>query len=267
MAEEFLKIEDDRVSLYNRRGDGEVLERQVDLTTFLKEVFLTATVWEGPVLPVGTRWYARGGKREFLVVEEPPRVRRLTVNPRGGLTEEETRHLRLAFPYLVYLMSFLDREPAEVKLFFRTGNLASPDDRLLFPSLPNVQYARGHRAEGRACLRPWPRTSGLELAGKVETLLSHFWSTGFNLDVEDNCLARAQALSPVFSSLDSWEEATRQDPLFVLDVAWEESGLTPRSVMTRVFSDLAGAFVVSEPSRLADITYRLPDLRSRSSKP
>jgi len=54
-----------------------------------------------------------------------------------------------------------------------------------------------------------------------------FFAIGFNMDLGDNFGYRATQIGdPRIASIVAWEEATRDDPLFALNVRWQQSDYT-----------------------------------------
>ncbi len=218
-------------------------------------------------LPAGTRYVAVRGASTGLVVELPPEVRRVTWSPakmeKGGAY---TSHW-LAFPYTIHICIFYTIEGdeayagglEEMRVYFRNAPLQSPDDALYIPNLYNVQVDPVLTSNCRACLRGHPEDlETLPLAEQVDTLLNFFWETGFNLDIESNGFERARNLDPRISSLEAWEEASKADPLFPLQIRWEPAGCTSRQVMDRLM-DVRHASVkpLRGASDLADLMYRI----------
>ena len=97
-----------------------------------------------------------------------------------------------------------------------------PTDTLYHTNLPNVRGEPGHYGSQRVCLRYRPEMlEGVALAEAVPALIEFFWSTGFNQDIANSAFGRAQARDPRFASLEAWEAASRENPLFPLEVDWE----------------------------------------------
>jgi hypothetical protein len=222
-------------------------------------------------LPSGTRYVTVRGASTGLVVELPPDVRRVTWRPTrmdgGG---DYISHW-LAFPYVIHICLFytLEGDEAyrggleEMRVYYRNSPLRSADDALYVPNLFNVQVDPTMTSNCRACLRGHPEDlQDLPLAEQAEALLSFFWETGFNLDIESNGFERARTLDPRISSLEAWEGASKADPLFPLRVRWEPAGCTPRQVIDQLI-DLRHADVkpLRSASDLADLMYRLTEVR------
>lgn len=213
-----------------------------------------------PLLPPGTRWLCRRKDLLNLVVEHPPQCRTLRVS-RGKKGEgDDYQTYRLAFPYIIYVLTFYREGFEEMKIFFRNQTLSSPRDTLYHTSLPNVRGEPGHHGSQRVCLRYRPEMlEGVPLTEAVPGLIDFFWSTGFNQDIAHSAFERAQSRDPRFADLAAWEAASRENPLFPLEVDWEPAG-----------RDLPGLWLeclkvhgdtdqpLDSAAELADILFRLP---------
>jgi hypothetical protein len=212
-----------------------------------------------PVLPPGTRWLAARKDLLFLVVEHLPQCRSLrgSWEKKGG---DDYRTYRLAFPYILYLLSFYRGDLQEMKMFYRGSPLTSLDDPLYHTNLPNVRGEPGHYGSQRVCLRYRPEMlEGVPLVQSVPTLIDFFWSTGFNQDIKGSAFERAQTLDPRIASFEAWEAATQADSLFPLQIEWEQAGQTIPGLWLECLQ-LHGDTdqPINNAGELADILYRLP---------
>jgi hypothetical protein len=212
-----------------------------------------------PILPPGTRWLCQRKDLFNLVVEHPPQCRTVRVS-RGKKGAEDYQPFRLAFPYILYVLTFYRDGFEEMKMFFRNHTLSALGDTLYHTNLPNVRGEPGHYGSQRVCLRYRPEMlEGVPLAEAVPALIEFFWSTGFNQDIANSAFERAQILDQRFAGFAAWEAASRDNPLFPLEVQWEAAG-----------RDLPGLWAeclklhgetdqpVGSAEELADILYRLP---------
>jgi hypothetical protein len=247
------------VVLQEETGDGQGrVARRAPLDAVLRYVARTMPP-PLPVLPPGTRWLCQRKDLLNLVVEHPPQCRTLRVSS-GKKGADGYRPYRLAFPYILYVLTFYRDGFEEMKMFFRNHALTSLQDTLYHTNLPNVRGEPGHYGSQRVCLRYRPEMlEGVPLAEAVPALIEFFWSTGFNQDIANSAFERAQGLDERFNSLAAWEAASQENPLFPLEVDWEPTG-----------RDLPGLWVeclklhgekdqpVASAEELADILYRLP---------
>jgi hypothetical protein len=213
-----------------------------------------------PVLPPGARWLCRRQDLLMLVVEHPPQGRTLRVSAgkKGG--EEAYHSFRVAFPYIVYVLTFYRDSFEEMKMFYRAAPLATLEDTLCHTNLPNVRGEPGHYGSQRVCLRYRPELlEGMPLAQVTPALIDFFWSTGFNQDIAASAFERAQQLDPRLASLASWEAASRDNPLFPLEVNWEPAGRNLPGLWAeclKLHGDRDAP--LESAAELADILYRLP---------
>jgi hypothetical protein len=213
-----------------------------------------------PVLPPGTRWLCQRQDLMLLVVEQLPQGRTLRVSAgkKGG--GEEYHSFRVAFPYIVYVLTFYREGFEEMKMFYRVAPLAALDDTLYHTNLPNVRGEPGHYGSQRVCLRYRPEMlEGVPLAAATPALIDFFWSTGFNQDIAASAFERGQELDPRLASFASWEAASRDNPLFPLEVNWEPAGRNLPGLWAeclKLHGDRDAP--LESASELADILYRLP---------
>jgi len=255
---EQIQIEGEVARLLRPAGDGGMtVEREVRLAD------LTAKLADGhqadrtPLLPEGTRLFARWRHTAVLVIEESPRVRRLrwsakTLKSEGGYTEHH-----LDFPFIVYLVGFHQADFDAMRIYYRSAPLAGEGDALHLPNLWNVQAAESPLARCRACLRGRPEGLDRPVGEQAAALIEFFWATGFNQDIEDNCFDRAMRRDARIASLEAWEEATRADPLFPLSVPWEPVGLTLGQALDHWRRHGDHARTIENAADLADVMYRL----------
>ncbi|MFQ5881185.1 MAG: hypothetical protein ACE5I9_01750 [Candidatus Methylomirabilales bacterium] len=259
---ERIEIQGKKVSLY-RDGTPPTLDREVPLEDFLREVALAVRRpgrGHHLLLPPGTRIAKLEGTANVLCVEQPPQVRRIRWSASAMGKGGEYQTYRLAFPYVVYIFFFFQGSFEEMRVYYRTATLQSPNDSLLMPNLWNVQADPEKPSACRACLRGrpedlWERPP----VQQVTVLLDFFWGTGFNTDIAGNCFERARVLDPRIATLEAWEAASEADPFFPLALPWEQLGLTIGEVMDRlVQTGPQPRQAIAEATDLADLIYRIP---------
>ncbi len=260
---EWIEIREKKVFLY-RDGSPPTLDREVPIEDFLRQVTASARRpgrGHHLLLPPGTRIAKLEGTVNVLCLEQPPQLRliRWSDAPMGKGGDYQT--YRLAFPYIVYLVLFFTGSFEDMRVYYRTAPLQSPNDALLMPNLWNVQADPEKPSACRACLRGrpedlWERPP----VQQVTMLLDFFWGTGFNTDITGNCYERARRLDPRITTLEDWEAASEADPLFPLAVNWEELGLTIGEVMDRlVESGPQPPRALADASDLANLMYRISE--------
>ncbi len=259
---ECIQIEGEVARLLRPAGDGRmVVEREVRLAD------LVGALTEGhrpdytPMLPEGTRLFARWRHTAVLVIQEPPRVRRLRWSAKTLKSEGDYTEHSLAFPFVVYLVGFHQTDFEEMRIYFRTAPLTGEADALSFPNLWNVQAAESPLARCRACLRGRPEGLERSVGEQAASLIEYFWATGFNRDIEDNCFDRAKGRDPRIASLAAWETATRADPLFPLNVTWEPVGLSLGAALDHWRRHGDHGRKIENVAEVADVMYRLRESR------
>ena len=179
--------------------------------------------WEkdGPVLmPDNTRVYYRKGKTEVLLQEFPPQTRFLKFD--GDLLGEEgVHHFSLALPYTIFIFSFVEGEFADLQCAFSDRPLKNLKENPLRPYLPNIEDTNL-----KVCLGDINHKAirGENIAYQCSYVLEHFWQSVFCDDLDENYIMYQKHFSKVddrLSSLQNWQDATEEDPLFVVDdVEW-----------------------------------------------
>ena len=148
---------------------------------------------------------------------------------------------RIALPYVVIVAVFA-RDPAgrlvlssRNEAYFRTAPLESADDELLFPALLNISKFPKESAASRPL--SWICTQYLDMRAlaaeddlntrirqSLKALRSTMLEAGFNFSSEHHELTSYWTLSakkiPQVADLDRWEQLSREDPLFTLEVPW-----------------------------------------------
>lgn len=256
---ETIEIEGGLIRLYRSHPQGgRVLDRQVPLKEFLQELSALPSSGLGeqaPILPIGTRWAVFRGPSAVLAVEQPPQIRLVSFKEKAG----KARSYQLAFPYGIHLLLFYRGFFEEMRIYYRKAPLSSEEDALYLSNLWNVSANESPLAKCRACLSGRPLFEDLSLAGQAQEAIEFFWGADFGLDVEENCFHRAQTRDPRIASVEAWEQATKEDPLFPLQIDWEEAGLSLRKAVEHLLDWRGYARPVEEASDLADLIYRLPE--------
>ena len=260
---ERIEIQGKKVFLY-RDGNPPVLDRQVPLEDFLREVAM-ATRRPGRgnllLLPPGTRIIKADGAATVCCIEQPPQVRLIRWSASGMGKGGEYQTFRLALPYIVHIFLFFQGTFEDMRVYYRTAPVQSPDDILLLPNLWNVQADPAKPSACRACLRGRPEDLWERpLVQQVMMLLDFFWGTGFNTDIAGNCFERSRIRDPRISSLEAWETASEADPLFPLQIPWEKLELTVGEAIDHlVESGPQPRQAIADASDLANLMYRISE--------
>jgi len=248
-----IQIEGTAVRLYRLNSNGaRVLSGETTVRELVRALGRHGSL---PLLPPGSRWVRRAGRAFAIIVEHPPRVR-----PVRWIGEGRIRHL--ALPFVVSILVFDQDSLETMHVFFRPRPLYSEADPLYVPALLNVQASPTLAAYCRACLRGHPDWFEQPVGVQAERALEFFWTSGFDLDVADNTYAHFAGCDSRLASPAAWEAATRENPLFPVDVPW---ALAHPHLATAVdgLPALQGreAPPPEDVSDLADVLTRVPEAR------
>ena len=134
--------------------------------------------------------------------------------------------------------------------FFRNEPLHSVDDELSYPALLNCSKWADTEGMGHAlswiCTQYLKGTKdmsspdrGVRFAASFEAVRHCLLETGFNRSSENhegNSWFRASAhIDKRIGTVERWEEETKKDPLFVLDVPWIKSHHSVKDLAERTF--------------------------------
>lgn len=216
---------------------------------------------ETPVLPVGTRYYSRQGVQEVLVFEEPPQMRTILF---------EDRKFNLALPYVVYCFYFANGLMPEYKtrMFFRNSPLESLDDKLFMSNLTHVKVGGAINDPfllGAVCMKAiFGQHDSLDT--KVSASLRYYWQTVFSAEIKNDFHIGASEIRKQdqrVGDLATWQEESRKNPLFVLEVPWIDYNLTVGQVVREAFKNQArsdSAKPIDSAEQLANLMYQLKEV-------
>ncbi len=210
----------------------------------------TVTGMSDEPIPDNVRWICEKGEKSVYVIELQPELRPLVwnnsmagwdyINDEKVYLETGTRHT-VATPYVVILIPFRGNKiggssERPVRVFYRNSPLQSLDDEVLSSNLTNVLPTNyGRKEMGCMCLDRLDVHSKMDRAEVVNAVVSHLWGGEFNMEYGRN-FSDVSHVDQRVSSIYMWEEASKQNPDFVLDVAWPKTGLTIRHLMDQEFS-------------------------------
>lgn len=222
-------------------------------------------------IPDGVRFVHRRAQVTLLVLEDLPQVRTVRWLEEGSPTPYGKgavyRTARLAFPFVITILAFrAGGLTGYQQCFYRTERLNTLTDPLLLPNLYNV--ADGYRQKCWLCLANLQRDlSAMSWNDKVAEIRRHMWGAGWNRSSEmHEGMSYWQAMrtiDPRVENLDAWEEASRKDPFFGLNVEWKAAGFTVGDVMN---SMLQGCGCFPQPTTLAELVRLLGTVASRAGK-
>jgi hypothetical protein len=234
----------------------------------------------GVILPSGVVGMRSEGPITVWVHQTPPSVYRFKWiardSPAPFGSEAKYRTVRLALPYLLVFVVFTG-EPGALTLsknnecFFRNDSLESEDDELFYPALLNCSKIAlpdgGHRCW--ICTQHLARSqfereknTGKRLRGAFKELMRCLLETGFNLSSEvhegTSFFTESKSCDPRIATVEEWEQATSQDPLFVLEVPWLRTGLNVRQMIDRIIQYHRLGRSPASSASLAKIVYAHP---------
>jgi len=209
-----------------------------------RKAWLKAQKWckweeDGPVLmPDYNRLYYRKGKTEVVIQELPPQIRLLKLDV--ALNEErqhesfsfehedgdiKTKSYSLALPYVIFVFSFFNGTFTDAKVSFSDRPLKNLKETPLRPYLSNIDL------DLLLCLGTDFDKKFLEkgnLVQQIALILNYFWQSVFSNEWSTNYWSLKSYFCEIgerrLASLDAWQEASFQNPLFVIeDVDWLSS--------------------------------------------
>jgi len=159
------------------------------------------------------------------------------------------RNVRIALPYVILLATFQDGLlTMDNECYFRTSPLNKIDDGLLYPALLNVSKfpnTSNNRALTWICtqhLNFGKVHEGPELTrfrDSVAALWQCLIGAGFNYSSEANegasWYGESCKVDKRIATIEDWQDATREDPLFAIDVPWLDTGHSLKKMCQRIF--------------------------------
>ena len=205
----------------------------------------------GVVLPDGVKIALSTRNMMVLVHQTPPRVHCFKWIAAGSPAPfgkgTQYRLVRLALPYVILLAVFVAGPDGKVlpttqnECFFRVAPLEDleEDGELFYPALLNCSKFRVQDGHSLAWLCTQhvnfialSREANLNrrVRRTIQALLHCLFETGFNYSSEhhegSSWFTESRKVDPRIASVEKWEQASKQDPLFVLEVPWLKTGLT-----------------------------------------
>ena len=243
----------------------------------------------GTVLPDGVKCMLPAHFGFVLVHQTPPSVFAFRWIARDSGEAygpgAKYRKIRIALPYLIVLAVFertrgrLMRLSSRNECFFSNAPLDAEglDTKLCFPALLNCSKFPDDPAHPLS----WICTQNLnpsEFASRptlersmrdgLQALLRHLLESGFNFSSEHHELnswfseSVEAGIDPRIATVEDWEKATADDPLFVLDVPWLPSGRSLGAIAERITSRGRGRAAVTSSDDLGRIILNAPRRRA-----
>ena len=223
------------------------------------------------LLPRGVRYWYRRGDTLALAVEVPPHTRTVRWLDPGSKRPfgrgASYGDYFIAFPYVVLLLVFHGGTLAPFhQLFYRRAPLDAGEE-LLLPNLYNV--AKGYQQRCWVCLQHLNvDLEPLSWAQRVDAIVDHVFTAAFNRSSEEHegnsYWQSTKSLDPRVSSIAAWHEASREDPLFPLEVAWKSAGVTMREELHGMLDQFAPARRVQSAADFAGLVTAAQALEERT---
>src|SRR5262252_541586 len=169
--------------------------------------------------PEGTRFVRRRVSAQILVIEQKPHTRTLAFqNELEDPSRRGTNYFSLALPYTVFVLYFRNRVFQTLYVGWRNKPLAGINDYLGRPNLPNISDELAVCMGNEFKAIQW---TGQRMSEQVNEVLGQFWQSDFNKDIADAFHGYRKAHDQ-FANLKTWARHSKQDPLFILNIPWNE---------------------------------------------
>lgn len=258
-ADPVVRIEGEAAVLVSGRQE----RARVSVRRLVEE--LARGIERGPscgVLPDRVRLWSERGDCVGLAIELPPGPRTVRVlredskSPFGP--SARYREATLSFPWVVLPIVFhRGALTGMAQLYYRTRPLAEGSD-LLFPNLYNV--ARGYGLPCWLCLANLGDVSSLPWPAKVHAIVDHVFGAGWNRSSEvhegNSYWGSTSGLDPRVASIEAWEAATREQPMFACQVQWKAAGSTIHAELERMARQLGAGPPIENAAQLAGCVTR-----------
>ena len=179
-----IEIHHDTVRLTGDRG-ATVLSIKLDVFITALAQCVERAVFPGRLID-GVPFVRTLGPYTVVCLELPHQVRTVQWltddSPAAFGPGAHYQQVRLAFPYIVVIVTFWDGAlTGQQQLFYRRTPLTSADDTLCFPNLYNV--ADGYGQICWVCLRKLHTLATVPWNEKLQAIVAHLWSA-FNRSSE-----------------------------------------------------------------------------------
>jgi hypothetical protein len=251
---------------------------RVPLAQLLEQVSAVRMTTGDVVLPTGVRAVASRGPLTIWVHEKPPHIASFkwitNDSPSNYGSGTKYKIVKIALPYTIVFAVFTGNgQLGGNECFFRTEPLESLDDELCYPGLLNCSAFAEPGKEREGGSLSWictqhlkydglPKDRNAQMQELLTRLLHCLHETGFNRSSESHEGASwyghsAKRIKEI-SSVEKWEENTKKDPLFVLDLPWLKTGKTVRTMLDRLFKNSgAGGQTFNNASDIARTVFNI----------
>lgn len=211
---------------YGRAFKRETSEKPVEIASWLAafvaargEQSFTPTLAEGRILA-----RKAASDKECVIVELPPAVRRILEK----IEQREVRARQVAMPWTYLIFRFVNGSIETIGLYYRNERAESLGAEMSRHNMPNFY------GDNRLCTGKW---SGLQaswtLVQKLDWLVRGYFDSTFNSDLNSHWWDPAHRLSGHPQSFAEWEAKSKENPGFILQIAWPSAGQTVQSVLDK----------------------------------
>lgn len=228
-----------------------IVKRTLFTNDYMKKLSGPADKSRG-IIPPNCRYIESTNKGHLVIIEEPPALRTIKIQKffeqevsdlreTGQLkdfgygsfnsTSSDPHSFTLAFPYVIFIL-VVERDSYIVDglVFLRTQEMRGMSDYLFKAPLNNISNNQ------RVCFGEPNKFKSYSLTQCIQNLIMVFWSATFNTDYTYNYEAYRKAGSE-FGNYLRWEYLTRQNPLFIYDAKWIDSGSSLGAWIDRIKTD------------------------------
>jgi hypothetical protein len=237
----------------------------------------------GVLLPDGIKGVFWNDPYLVLVHQLPPMYRPVTWitddSPEDFGPGTKYRKVLLTFPYAVTFASFVRHRSAlqltgNNELYFSNQPVRSEQDHVCFPALLNVsRIEAGERVRAWICTQNLDGHNASDWCGQLQLLLNHTWNGTFNRSSErhegESMYRFSTGIHPDLHPIERWEEASRRNRTFALDVAWKPMPLSvgelARTMLAELSREPASALFGPRPRRVGLLTRLARHLQKKST--
>ena len=155
------------------------------------------------------------------------------------------------------------------QLYYRREPLDSTQasrQELLLPNLLNVAEGYGQRCW--VCLQNLEIKPSAPWATKIDAIIDHVFSAAFNRSSEvhegNSYWGAMKSLDPRLESIEAWEQASKENPLFVLDVPWKAADTTVGAELQSMLDQVLSLPSLETATELAGLITRVSKRRKRA---
>ncbi|HJS83784.1 MAG TPA: hypothetical protein VJ742_13225 [Nitrososphaera sp.] len=133
------------------------------------------------LLPPALRWVSPDG--QYIIAERPPQLATIQFREaRRGDTRVSLVAYTIPIPWTVYAIKLHQNVFSHLRVFARTSPIVSERDQLFHLCLPNISLGTGEVCTGQIYAEK--DFSKYDLAAIVQEILTGFWDSEFNHDLE-----------------------------------------------------------------------------------